>query len=332
MTDTDRLVTDAIRRTAQPLRPATPDYSSLVRTIGNARFVLLGEASHGTHEFYAERARITQQLITEHGFTAVAVEADWPDAYRVNRYVRGESDDTDAEEALGDFKRFPTWMWRNSVVMDFVRWLREHNATRQPAVRAGFYGLDLYSLFSSIEAVITYLDRVDPAAARRARARYSCFDHFSEDSQRYGHSVASGFAEPCEDQVVAQLMELRAATYAHRDGAAAEDEHFFAEQNARLARNAEAYYRSMFRGRVSSWNLRDEHMVETLDALALHLNRPSRRAECRPARPRTVPVRFGIDRVHHPRRYGDGRNGLGRAGRAQDGPAFPALEHRACLP
>jgi erythromycin esterase-like protein len=273
MTDTDRLVTDAIRRTAQPLRPATPDYSSLVRTIGNARFVLLGEASHGTHEFYAERARITQQLITEHGFTAVAVEADWPDAYRVNRYVRGESDDTDAEEALGDFKRFPTWMWRNSVVVDFVRWLREHNATRQPAARAGFYGLDLYSLFSSIEAVITYLDRVDPAAARRARARYSCFDHFSEDSQRYGHSVASGFAEPCEDQVVAQLMELRAATYAHRDGAAAEDEHFFAEQNARLARNAEAYYRSMFRGRVSSWNLRDEHMVETLDALALHLDR-----------------------------------------------------------
>src|SRR5688572_30027287 len=207
MIDTDRAATDAVRRSATPLRESAPDFSTLVDSIGHARFVLLGEASHGTHEFYEARARMTQRLITKHGFSAVAVEGDWPDAYRVNRYVRGEGDDNDAEQALGSFKRFPTWMWRNAVVLDFVGWLRDHNATRPAADRAGFYGLDLYSLFGSIEAVVNYLDRVDPAAARRARARYSCFEHFSEDSQAYGYSAARGFTEPCESQVVAQLLE-----------------------------------------------------------------------------------------------------------------------------
>ena len=269
MIDADRVATDAVRGAAKPLRESAPDFNSLVDSIGHARFVLLGEASHGTHEFYEARARMTQRLITEHGFSAVAVEADWPDAYRVNRYVRGESDN----DALGSFKRFPTWMWRNSVVLDFIGWLRDYNDTRPASDRAGFYGLDLYSLFGSIEAVVSYLDRVDPAAARRARARYSCFEHFSEDSQAYGYSAARGLAESCESQVVAQLLELQAARYAQRDGYAAEDEYFFAEQNARLAKNAEGYYRSMFRGRVSSWNLRDEHMVETLNALAAHLER-----------------------------------------------------------
>lgn len=273
MIGADRAATDAVRRSAKPLKESAPDFSGLVDSIGHARFVLLGEASHGTHEFYEARARMTQRLITEHGFSAVAVEGDWPDAYRVNRYVRGDGDDEDAEEALGSFKRFPTWMWRNAVVLDFIGWLHDYNATRPASDRAGFYGLDLYSLFGSIEAVVSYLDRVDPAAARRARARYSCFEHFSEDSQAYGYSAARGLTEPCESQVVAQLLELRAAAYAQREGQAAEDEYFFAEQNARLAKNAESYYRSMFRGRVSSWNLRDQHMVETLDALATHLER-----------------------------------------------------------
>jgi erythromycin esterase-like protein len=273
MKDAHQVAVDAVRRTAKPFRKPAPDFSSLADAISHARFVLLGEASHGTHEFYEARARITQRLITEHGFSAVAVEADWPDAYRANRYVRGEGDDDDAEEALGSFKRFPTWMWRNTVVLDFIGWLRDYNATRPASDRAGFYGLDLYSLFGSIEAVVSYLDRVDPAAARRARARYSCFDHFFEDSQGYGYSASRGLTEPCEGQVVAQLLELRSAAYGHRDGHAAEDEYFFAEQNARLAKNAENYYRSMFRGRVSSWNLRDQHMVETLDALAAHLER-----------------------------------------------------------
>jgi len=156
---------DAIRSQAVPIAGAAGDYDSLLDLVGNARFVLLGEATHGTHEFYAERARITQRLIEEKGFTAVAVEADWPDAYRVNRYVRGEGQDADGRAALGGFERFPAWMWRNTAVLDFVEWLRARNdATAQ--AKAGFYGLDLYSLFTSIHEVLAYLDKVDPVAAR----------------------------------------------------------------------------------------------------------------------------------------------------------------------
>lgn len=268
-------VSDAVRKVATPLDEWAPRYDDLIALVGDARLVLLGEASHGTHQFYRERARISERLIVEKGFGAVAVEADWPDAYRVNRYVRGESDDRDAEESLRGFRRFPTWMWRNVDVVDFVGWLRDHNDTLPAADRAGFYGLDLYSLFSSIEAVIRYLDRVDPDAAQRARRRYACFDHFEQDSQAYGYAATSALAESCEPEVVAQLVELRHAAASHiaRDGPTAEDEFFFAEQNARLVRNAEAYYRSMFRGRVASWNLRDRHMVETLDALGAHRGR-----------------------------------------------------------
>ncbi|HEV8256378.1 MAG TPA: erythromycin esterase family protein [Casimicrobiaceae bacterium] len=259
---------------AHPLTGAKEDYDPLLEFIGDARFVLLGEASHGTHEFYRERAQITKRLITEKGFTAIAVEADWPDAYRVNRYVRGVSDDAEAVDALGNFKRFPTWMWRNADVLDFVGWLRERNDALAPgAAKAGFYGLDLYSLHASIEAVLTYLHKVDPDAARRARYRYSCFDHFGEDTQAYGYAANFGLAESCQEEVLGQLIELqqRAAAYASRDGRAADDEFFFAEQNARLVKNAEEYYRSMFRGRVESWNRRDAHMAETLEALAAHL-------------------------------------------------------------
>src|SRR6266403_1148371 len=178
------LVTEAVKSTAQALEGTAHDYDPLLKLIGDARFCLLGEATHGTHEFYRERAEITKQLIKEKGFTAVAVEADWPDAFRVNRYVRGLGDDKDANEALGGFKRFPTWMWRNIVVVDFVEWLREYNASLPPnAARVGFYGLDLYSLYTSIESVLGYLNKVDPEAAKRARYRYSCFEHFAEDTQ-----------------------------------------------------------------------------------------------------------------------------------------------------
>jgi erythromycin esterase-like protein len=270
----------AVRQAARPLHGDAGDYDALLDLIGDARFVLLGEASHGTHEFYAERARITERLLVEKGFTAVAVEADWPDAYRVNRYVRGAGDDERAAGALGDFQRFPTWMWRNAVVLDFVTWLHGHNTGRPPeAPRAGFYGLDLYSLHASVQAVVAYLDGVDPPAARRARDRYACFDHAGEDAQAYGLAAAFGLGRSCEDEVVAQLVELqrRAADYVRRDGRVAEDEHFYAEQNARLARNAEQYYRSMFGGRVSSWNLRDRHMAETLDELVRHLDRTTGR-------------------------------------------------------
>ena len=268
-----------LRESLTELTGSRRDYDALLELIGDARFVLIGEASHGTHEFYSIRATITQRLIEERGFNAVAVEADWPDAYRVNRYVRGLSDDGDAADALGDFRRFPNWMWRNADVVDFVGWLRDFNdrSPRQEG-KAGFYGVDLYSLFTSIEAVITYLDKVDPDAARRARQRYACFDHFAEDSQAYGYATAFGVTEPCEDEVVAQLLELRrkASEYAKRDGQIPPDEVFFAEQNARLILNAERYYRSMFGGRVSSWNLRDTHMADTIDALADHIRNSGR--------------------------------------------------------
>jgi erythromycin esterase-like protein len=258
---------------ALPLTGSREEYGPLLDLIGEAQFVLIGEASHGTHEFYRERAEITKLLIEERGFTGVCVEADWPDAYRVNRFVRHLGDDADAVQALGDFKRFPAWMWRNADVVDFVGWLRAHNERRGAGGRrVGFYGLDLYSLHASIEAVVTFLDKVDPEAARRARTRYSCFEHFASDAQRYGYATSMGIAESCEDEVVDQLVELRARTsdYASRDGRLAEDEAFYAEQNARLARNAEEYYRSIFRGRESSWNLRDRHMAETLEALRAH--------------------------------------------------------------
>lgn len=266
-------VIDLVRRAATPLKGAAGDYDPLMQRIGESRFVLLGEASHGTHEFYRERAQITKRLIMEKGFTAVAVEADWPDAYRVNRYVRGLGSDGEAIEALADFRRFPTWMWRNADVLDFVGWLRAHNEKLSFNDRAGFYGLDLYSLNASIESVLKYLDQVDPEAAKQARYRYSCFDHFGEDSQAYGYAAGFGLSETCEKEVIDQLIELqrRAAEYARRDGRIAADEFFFAEQNARLVKNAEEYYRSMFRGRVSTWNLRDRHMVETLHALVAHL-------------------------------------------------------------
>src|SRR6266571_3803050 len=273
---TPTVLINAVRETAHPLTGATTDYDPLMQLIGGARFVLLGEATHGTHEFYRARSEITKRLITEKGFVAVAVEADWPDAYRVNRYVRGLNDDPTARDALAGFKRFPIWMWRNTDVLDFIEWLRAYNTGLPPDARkTGFYGLDLYSLHASIEAVISYLEKVDPEAAKRARYRYSCFEHFGEDTQAYGYAAGFNLSKSCEDEVVAQLIELQqhTAEYAKRDGQVAEDEFFYAEQNARLAKDAEEYYRTMFSGRVSSWNLRDRHMTETLEALVAHLDR-----------------------------------------------------------
>jgi erythromycin esterase-like protein len=271
----DRSLPLAIREAAHPLSGSPDDFAPLMSRIGDARFVLIGEASHGTHEFYRIRAAITKELIRTKGFTAVAVEADWPDAWRVNRYVRADGGDRDAEQALGGFKRFPQWMWRNADVLDFVGWLRAHNDSLPPELRAGFYGLDLYSLHASMEAVISYLRKVDPDAAQRAALRYGCFDRFGEDPQRYGYSAAIGLSPSCEKEVVAQLVDLRASAmeYASRDGRIALDDLFFAEQNARLVANSERYYRAMFGSRVSSWNLRDQHMAETLEGLDRFLTR-----------------------------------------------------------
>ncbi len=250
--------------------------------IGDARVVLIGESSHGTHEFYEARAEITKWLIEHKGFNAVAAEADWPDAYRVNRYVRGlgsmsGDEDGSPEEALRGFQRFPAWMWRNTVVRDFVGWLRWHNGRCAADGRrqTGFYGLDLYSLHRSMQEVIGYLDTVDPAAAARARARYACFDHSAgDDGQAYGYAAAFGAGQSCERQAVEQLVELqrKGLEYLRHDGEPAEDELFYARQNAVTVRDAEAYYRGMFAGRVTSWNMRDKHMAQTLGALIEHLD------------------------------------------------------------
>jgi erythromycin esterase-like protein len=268
---------EAIRHAAHWFEAAPDGFRAVLDAIGDARLVLIGEASHGTHEFYETRAELTKALIVHAGFNLVAVEADWPDAYRVNRWVRHASADADAGAALADFTRFPRWMWRNGDVVRFLEWLRDHNGSRKPAARAGFYGLDLYSLHTSIQAVLAYLAKVDPDAAKRARSRYGCFEDFAEDSQAYGYAATVGLSRSCEDDVVQQLVELRrrAAEYATRDGRVAADDYFFAEQNARLVRNAEEYYRSMFGGRVQSWNLRDTHMMQTLQALIAHVRQTS---------------------------------------------------------
>ena len=274
--DPNRRLIEAIRASAHRLARAKPDYDPLLRRIGDARFVLLGEASHGTHEFYRQRAEITKRLIEEKQFVAVAVEADWPDTYRVNRYVRGIGDDDSAVTALGNFERFPTWMWRNTDVVEFLEWLRAYNHSLPATTpKVGFYGLDLYSLRASMHAVLAYLEKVDPVTARWARSRYSCFDQFGEDTQVYGFVTGRGLAKSCQEDVVSLLVELqrRANDLAQRDGRVAEDEYFYAEQNARLVKNAEAYYRTMFLQEVSSWNLRDRHMVETFEALIAHLGR-----------------------------------------------------------
>ncbi|MBD0336977.1 MAG: erythromycin esterase family protein [Cyanobacteria bacterium Co-bin13] len=275
-------IAQAVRQVAYPLRGAASDYDPLMDWVGDARLVLLGEATHGTHEFYQQRAEITQRLIQEKGFTAVAIEADFPDGYRVNRFVRGMGDDQTPEEALRGFQQFPTWMWRNADVVNFVGWLRQYNdalATDRPKV--GFYGLDLYSLYASMGEVLKYLEQVDPEAAQRARDRYACFEHFEQDSQEYGFFASLDIEESCRDGTVSQLLDLQqqAAKYVQRDSQAEADEFFYAEQNARLVKNAEEYYRSMFQGRVDSWNVRDKHMAETLEQLLAHLDRPGNQSK-----------------------------------------------------
>jgi erythromycin esterase-like protein/predicted phosphoribosyltransferase len=266
---------------AHRLTGAPEDYDPLIKKIKNARFALLGEASHGTHEFYRERAEITKRLIAEEGFTAVAIEGDWPDAFRVNQFVRGSGTDMDAEEALSDFRRFPSWMWRNEVLVDFVEWLRAHN-DKLPAGanKVGFYGLDLYSLHASMKAVVRFLDKIDPDAARRARERYACFDHSGYDAQVYGFMTRLNLSKSCEKEVVDQLLEMtqQAAEFLRRDGRTDPENQFQAEQNARVVKNAEVYYRAMYLEEVSSWNLRDRHMMETLEALDQHLSCPGRSA------------------------------------------------------
>jgi erythromycin esterase-like protein len=272
---------ETVRANAHPLNGDHHDYDPLLDLIGAARIVLLGGETHGTHEFYRERAEITKRLIREKGFAAVAVEADWPDAYRVNRYVRGVSDDADAVEALGGFSRFPAWLWRNTDVVEFVNWLRVHNDRLQDgSPQVGFYGLDLYSLRASRQAVVNYLDKVDARAGDRVRAQYACFDGFSDNARGYG--VFGGIGRPCRDAAVAGVVELqqsRAVREARRKNPAVEEDYFNALQNARVVRNAEGVYWAMYRSQAPAWNLREQHIAATLNDLMAHLSRQRNRAK-----------------------------------------------------
>lgn len=273
----------ALRREAVALK-SLDDVGPILDLVGDASTVLLGEATHGSHEFYRLRAAISRALLRDKGFDAVAVEADWPDALRVSRYLQGDARVHDVEQALGGFVRFPRWMWRNVEVRELVQWLREHNRGLDPASneRVGFFGLDVYSLRGSIEAVIRYLEQTDPELARQARRRYDCFDHLAGDPQRYGYETRYGLADSCEQQVVQQLQDMlaHAGRLLQADGAQAGDELFYAQQNARVVQGAEQYYRLMYRGGAQAWNLRDTHMAQTLEALRSHLSsqrgRPAR--------------------------------------------------------
>ena len=264
-------VPEAVQSIARRLH-GEQDIDRLVELVAHKRIVMVGEASHGTHEFYDFRAALSRRLIQHYGFAAVAIEGDWPDALRVDRFVRDQpTDDDDAIAALSGFERFPRWMWRNEDVAAFIAWLHGHNSQREERQRCGFYGLDLYSLHASMRAVIEYLDDNDRDAAARARERYACFDHVQGDAQQYGLQAHLGLGPKCETEVVAQLVEMQLRKLARSGRSPAGDAWFKAVQQAHVVRNAEQYYRAMFGGRSASWNLRDTHMADTLDLLADHL-------------------------------------------------------------
>ncbi len=272
---------DRLNAYAVPLADPIAKLGPLFEQIGDARYVLIGEATHGTEEFYRLRAEVTKVLIRDHGFAAVAVEGDWPDCGHVTRYVKGDQEVATARSALQAFVRFPAWMWANTAVADFIRWLRDYNLATGAGSRVGFYGLDLYSLYASIEAVIAFLEPLDPVAAERARARYACFDHTyrrARDPQAYAYGARLGIDEACERQAVHQLSDLRKMALSSLSFGRSPDpdDVFFAEQNARVVISAETYYRAMFDDRVSSWNQRDRHMANTLFSLAEHLSKRRR--------------------------------------------------------
>lgn len=260
-------VAELIAETCEPFGDIeSANLDALIDRIGDARVVLMGEATHGTSEFYRMRSRLTRELIRRKGFSIVSLEADWPDAARVDAYVRHLPPRTMKWRA---FDRFPVWMWRNHEFRDLVEWLREHNeGIGDPERRVGLHGLDMYSLFTSMRAVIDYLDRVDPEAARVARRRYGCLSPWERDPAVYGRATLTGKYRLCEDEVVKMLRELleRRLDYSRRDG----EIYFDAVQNARLIRSAEQYYRIMYYGSRESWNLRDGHMFETLQGLLAH--------------------------------------------------------------
>lgn len=243
-------------------------YDTLLQKIGDAQIVLLGEATHGTHEFYDMRADITKKLIVEKHFNAIAIEGDWPDAYQVNRYIKQQAF-ANAYEALRIFDRFPTWMWQNIPMVHLVEWLAHHN--RQSTTKVGFYGIDLYSLYRSIDAIITYLDNIDSKRAQEARDAYSCFDQFRQDPQQYGYSVFLKLTDSCKDEVVQELKKLETLQWQLvQEKKASSDDMFYLLQNARVVKNSEDYYRSLFIDETKNWNLRDTHMMKTVEEIIKH--------------------------------------------------------------
>jgi len=256
-----------VARVALPL-DGPADLDPLLERIGDARYVLLGEASHGTSEYYQWRARISQRLIRDKGFSFMAVEGDWPDCYRVNRYAKGFSDSgTDAQEVLEAFVRWPTWMWANQEIVHLAEWLRRHNSGLAEHQKVGFFGLDVYGLWESLYAVFGYLRKADPSVLPAARRALLCFEPYGKDAQQYARSTAL-VPTSCEDEVVALLTELRSKQPEYRSDRW--EEFFTAEQNALVVKNAEAYYRAMVRGGAECWNIRDRHMTETLERLMRH--------------------------------------------------------------
>lgn len=257
----------SLRDAALPLHSAA-DLDPLLHAIGDARFVLLGEASHGTHEFYTWRAELSRRLIQEKQFSFIAVEGDWPDCYRVNRYVKQYPDSgSSAYEVLREFNRWPTWMWANREIVQLTEWLHQHNRHLPTEQQTGFYGLDVYSLWESMAAVVEYLETIDPTFAQTARRAYTCFEPYGEDAHEYAHATAL-VPTSCEDDAVAVLRALRAKSSDYREDGS--ETYFNAEQNALVARGAELYYRTMIRGGPTSWNVRDHHMMDTLDRLMTH--------------------------------------------------------------
>ena len=249
------------------------DLNALLECIGDARYVLLGEASHGTSEFYMWRAEITKRLVSEKGFSFIAVEGDWPDCYRVNRYAKGmRNSGSSAYEVLHAFSRWPTWMWANMEIVDLIEWLKSHNnnVIEREDKKVGFYGIDVYSLWESLDAVIQYLKKNYPDAMKSAIEAYRCFEPYGRDVEDYARATAF-IPESCEDEVAEMLMEIRhKAGREDDDGrfkADGREAHFNAEQNAVVAKNAELYYRTMMKGGAASWNVRDHHMMNTLERL-----------------------------------------------------------------
>jgi erythromycin esterase-like protein len=253
---------EAITRVMHPIHD-DDELDPLVELVRRSRIVLLGESTHGTREFYELRAALTRTLISQHGFSALAIDADWPDVLPVDRYVRGQGDDESAGAALASFARFPEWRWRNAELAELVEWMHDENRHRPPAARVGCYGLDLYAQHASIRAVLSYLAEVDPEAAARARVRYACFDHTAAER--------GGIPETCEDEVVEELVEMQRRRSARSGRAPSGEAWFRAIQSARVVRRAEAYYRALVAGAASAWSLREVELADTLDLLAAQL-------------------------------------------------------------